>query len=240
MDDLGLFGETSRLEERAPDTVCIKFIPNGQSREACVIEASRQDDALWKIKKRLLKRLKYKNYKSADLWEELRLFTVRGIEMADHDIAELLKQKTVFFSIGCDFDYDVRINALKFQKCLGKGGFGEVHMCLDEVSNELVAVKYLNFAAKQMSSQMIKKEVEALTNLKHKHIVTLIDAIAHSKEKQLIVVMEYLAGGELYEYWKRFPGRQMPENEVAEVMLQLAHAVDYCHNHRIIHRDLKF
>ena len=52
--------------------------------------------------------------------------------------------------------------------------------------------------------------------------------------------MEYLAGGELYEYWKRFENRQMPEREVAEIMLQLAQALDYCHNSRIIHRDMKF
>jgi len=54
---------------------------------------------------------------------------------------------------------------------------------------------------------MIKKEVEALSSLKHKYIVKLLDAIPKAQEKSLIVVMEYLAGGELNEYWKRFPNR---------------------------------
>lgn len=54
---------------------------------------------------------------------------------------------------------------------------------------------------------MIKKEVEALSGLKHKHIVKLVDAIPKAQERQLIVIMEYLAGGELYEYWKRFERR---------------------------------
>ena len=54
---------------------------------------------------------------------------------------------------------------------------------------------------------MIKKEVEALSGLKHKHIVKLVDAIPKAQERQLIVIMEYLAGGELYEYWKRFENR---------------------------------
>jgi serine/threonine protein kinase len=35
----------------------------------------------------------------------------------------------------------------------------------------------------------------------------------------MLVVMEYLAGGELYDYWCRFPDRRMPEDEVAEIML---------------------
>jgi serine/threonine protein kinase len=34
--------------------------------------------------------------------------------------------------------------------------------------------------------------------------------------------MEYLKGGELYEYWNRFPNRVMPEREACEIMLQLA------------------
>ena len=87
---------------------------------------------------------------------------------------------------------------------------------------------------------MIKKEVEALSGLKHKNIVKLLDVVPRAEEKQLIVVMEFLAGGELYDYWKRFKHRQMPEREVAEIMLQLASALDYCHNSRIIHRDIKF
>ena len=53
----------------------------------------------------------------------------------------------MFYSLGEDFNYSVRVNALKFQKHLGKGGFGEVNMCLDELTGESVAVKYLNFSS---------------------------------------------------------------------------------------------
>lgn len=170
----------------------------------------------------------------------MRLFTARGIEIADHDVEELIKHESLFYSIGEDFNYSTRANALKFRKHLGKGGFGEVNMCYDELTGQDVAVKYLTYSKKPVSSQMIKKEVEALSGLKHKHIVKLVDAIAQSEKQMLIVVMEYLAGGELYEYWKRFENRQMPEREVAEIMLQMAQALDYCHAMKIIHRDMKF
>jgi len=50
--------------------------------------------------------------------------------------------------MGDDFDYSVRVNALKYKKHLGKGGFGEVNMCTDELNGEDVAVKYLNFSKK--------------------------------------------------------------------------------------------
>lgn len=153
---------------------------------------------------------------------------------------ELQKHESLFYSNGEDFDNRTRANALKFKKYLGKGGFGEVNMCYDEITGQDVAVKYLSYSHKPVSSTMIKKEVEALGGLKHKHVVKLVDAIAQSEEQRLIVVMEYLAGGELYDYWRRFEQRRMPEREVAEIMLQMAQALDYCHGMKIIHRDIKF
>ena len=68
---------------------------------------------------------------------------------------------------------------------------------------------------------MIKKEIEALRNLQHKNIVKLVDTFTKSEEQQLIVVMEYLSGGELYDYWRWFKNCQIPEFEVLEIMLQL-------------------
>ena len=66
---------------------------------------------------------------------------------------------------------------------------------------------------------MVEKEVKALSALQHKHIVKLIGAFPKPQDQELLVVMEFLAGKELYDYWKRFKGRRMPEKEVAEIML---------------------
>lgn len=109
----------------------------------------------------------------------------------------------------------------------------------DELNNGDVAVKLLNFKNSQ-DSQMIKKEVIALSKLEHGSIVRLIDSFPHANQNQLVVVMEYLAGGELFEYWQRFPHKQMPEKEACEITLQLAQGLDYCHSKSIVHRDIKF
>ena len=77
--------------------------------------------------------------------------------------------------MGEDFDFNVRINALKFQRLLGKGGFGEVKLCVDELTGDMVAVKHLSYEGQNTSSQMLEKEVKALMGLQHKHIVKLLD-----------------------------------------------------------------
>ena len=66
--------------------------------------------------------------------------------MTDHDREDVFRQPSVFYSLGDDFDFSVRVNALKFQQHLGKGGFGEVNQCIDELTGESVAVKYLSFS----------------------------------------------------------------------------------------------
>ena len=89
----------------------------------------------------------------------------------------------------------------------------------DQINNCDVAVKVVSNKYGPINSEMMKKEVIALSNLQHKNIVKLMDSFPI--KDQLIVIMEYLEGGELLEYWKRFPNRRMPEIEACEIILQL-------------------
>ena len=129
------------------EPVFIKIFKNGGSKSSCTVKLCPIDDDIWQLKKRILKKLKYENYRDKELQAEMRLFTMKGMEMGDHDMDNLREQKSIIFSMGDDFDYSVRVNALKYQRKLGKGGFGQVNLYIDELTGDQVAVKHLSYDA---------------------------------------------------------------------------------------------
>jgi MAP/microtubule affinity-regulating kinase len=71
--------------------------------------------------------------------------------------------------------------------------------------------------------------------LNHPNIVKLFEVI--ETKYTLFLVMEYVSGGELYDYLVAH-GR-MKEKDARAKFRQILSAVHYCHKKRVIHRDLK-
>ena len=53
----------------------------------------------------------------------------------------------------------------------------------------------------------------------------------------IYVVMEYVSGGEMFDYIVS-KGR-LPEDEARRLFQQVMSGVEYCHRHMVVHRDLK-
>lgn len=130
-----------------------------------------------------------------------------------------LVNSTLVIYIGETFDYQVCIEFYEMREKIGEGGFGQVHLAWDKVHKCKVAIKMLSVMDHPLSPNLVTKEIEALAKLKHRHIVKLLAWFPLPKEHKIVLVMEYLEGGELYEYWKSKPEKRLNEQEAKEVMV---------------------
>ncbi|XP_060843888.1 MAP/microtubule affinity-regulating kinase 3-like isoform X2 [Rhopalosiphum padi] len=128
------------------------------------------------------------------------------------------------------------IGKYKLLKTIGKGNFAKVKLAKHVPTGKEVAIKIIDKTQLLPGSlQKLFREVRIMKMLDHPNIVKLLQVI--ETEKTLYLVMEYASGGEVFDYLV-LHGR-MREKEARAKFRQIVSAVQYCHQKRIIHRDLK-
>ncbi|XP_015792712.1 MAP/microtubule affinity-regulating kinase 3 isoform X4 [Tetranychus urticae] len=128
------------------------------------------------------------------------------------------------------------IGRYRLLKTIGKGNFAKVKLARHLPTGTEVAIKIIDKTLLNPSSlQKLFREVRIMKMLDHPNIVKLYQVI--ETEKTLYLVMEYASGGEVFDYLVAH-GR-MKEKEARAKFRQIVSAVQYCHQKRIIHRDLK-
>ncbi|KAJ3120014.1 hypothetical protein HK098_004927, partial [Nowakowskiella sp. JEL0407] len=122
-------------------------------------------------------------------------------------------------------------------KVLGEGSYGRVKLATDAFTGEKVALKVFQKATikKMVHITRIKREVYIMRLLNHPNIVKLYDVM--ETEKEIILSMEYINGGELFDYI--VAQKRVKERMARRFFRQIVSALDYCHKSCIIHRDLK-
>ncbi|XP_012893229.1 PREDICTED: cyclin-dependent kinase 3 isoform X2 [Dipodomys ordii] len=126
-----------------------------------------------------------------------------------------------------------------FQKVekIGEGTYGVVYKAKNRETGQLVALKKirLDLETEGVPSTAIR-EISLLKELKHPNIVRLLDVV--HKEKKLYLVFEFLSQ-DLKKYMDSTPVSELPLHLVKSYLFQLLQGVNFCHSHRVIHRDLK-
>ncbi len=120
---------------------------------------------------------------------------------------------------------------------LGEGGMATVYKAFDTTLERFVAIKVIRtdqFAPAMLAEIMkrFEREAKALAHLSHPNIVHVHDY--GEFEGAPYLVMEYLPSGTLKE-----SDVPMPWQQALHILLPIAHALAYAHEHNIIHRDLK-
>lgn len=121
---------------------------------------------------------------------------------------------------------------------IGSGGMGTVYQAIrsDGEFFQTVAVKLVH---RGMDTQSIlrrfRRERQILANLTHPNITVLLDGGTSSNGRPYLV-MEYIEGELLLNWCLR---NQLTIRWRIELFRQICDAVQFAHEHKVIHRDLK-
>lgn len=120
-------------------------------------------------------------------------------------------------------------------RLIGEGMNGQVRLAQDLLTEEQVAVKMVPRLGRENETQFLAREVQIILSVAHPNIVRTIDVFVRSR--RIHFVMEYLAGGELFDFIAE--NTHFTETHAAAVMADLLRALSYLHARGIAHRDVK-
>lgn len=138
-----------------------------------------------------------------------------------------------------------RIRDWEIEGLVGEGGMGQVWRARHTLLNRVFAIKVISreLLSDPKFEDLFIREAGTQAELQHPHIIPATDFFVDDGLHCL--VMPYLEGQSLEdrlennrntETGARLP---LPQQEAIAIALQVLHALDYAHQHRVIHRDVK-
>jgi serine/threonine protein kinase len=118
---------------------------------------------------------------------------------------------------------------------IGTGAFGVVHRCREKRTGNIFAAKFIP-VSNPIEKSIIRKEIDIMNHLHHIKLIRLHDAFEDDDE--MILIYEFMSGGELFERITA-EGYHMSEAEAVHYVRQIIEGVKHMHEKNIIHLDLK-
>ncbi len=128
-----------------------------------------------------------------------------------------------------------QLGKYRLTSLLGRGGFAEVYQGEHIYLKSQAAIKVLRIVPREEEVKSFLTEAQKLVSLRHPHIVRVLDFDVENGVPFL--VMEYAPHGSLRQ---RYPiGTRIARETIKSYVRQVADALQYAHNEKVIHRDVK-
>ncbi|XP_028405474.1 myosin light chain kinase, smooth muscle-like [Dendronephthya gigantea] len=124
-------------------------------------------------------------------------------------------------------------NFYEIQEKLGEGKFGTVCKATEKSTGAVYAAKYIKITP--ASRKEVTEEINMMNKIHHKRLVYLYDA--YETPNNLIMIMELVSGGELFQ--KIVDEDNLNEPNCARYLIQVLQGIRHMHRKNIVHLDLK-
>src|SRR3989440_3065992 len=123
----------------------------------------------------------------------------------------------------------------RLTRLLGQGGFAEVYLGEHVYLKSRAALKVLHTRLSEEDAAQFVREGQTLARLTHPHIVRVLDFAV--QDGIPFLVMEYAPGGTLRTLHPK--ETRVPLESIVAYVTQVASALQYAHDQRLLHRDVK-
>ena len=126
-------------------------------------------------------------------------------------------------------------------RIVGKGHYGSAHLVRCKANSMLFIAKKVNLAPlSEKGRSAASQEVDLLRKLNHPNIVEHRDDFVIEGDN-LVIIMHYCEGGDMATYIRDVAKKNQffMEHEIMNWFVQILQALQFCHRHKVLHRDLK-
>lgn len=128
-----------------------------------------------------------------------------------------------------------QIGNYRIIRLVDRGGFAHVYLGEHIYLGTQVAIKILNTTLTVDDKNSFLIEARTIAHLVHSHIIRVLDFGIHNDVPFL--VMDYAPNGSLRQQYPK--GTRLPLHTTVSYVKQIASALQYAHNHKLIYRDIK-
>ncbi|XP_057470752.1 cell division control protein 2 homolog isoform X2 [Actinidia eriantha] len=120
---------------------------------------------------------------------------------------------------------------------IGQGSFGSVDKARTNDTNEIVALKRINFPeVNEGVPSSVIREISLMRDMEHSNIIRLLDVV--DSENTVYLVLEYM-DLDLKNFINSSPNLARNPQMIKNLLHQLLRGLAYCHSFKVLHRDLK-